>query len=66
MLAIIISACLVADPGTCKDYRVSVDQDVEPSKCALWAPPHFAQWAEEHPGWRITKWHCTNKSAKDI
>jgi len=46
MLAIIISACLVADPGTCKDYRVSVDQDVEPSKCAMWGPAHFAEWAD--------------------
>jgi hypothetical protein len=66
MLAIIISACLVADPGTCRDYRVPLDMGIDPTSCAMHAPPHFAQWADEHPGWRIVKWHCSTKNASDI
>lgn len=66
MLAIIISACLVADPGVCKDYRIPLDLDVDTARCALHAPPHFAQWAEEHPGWVIRKWQCGPSKAKDI
>ncbi len=66
MLAIIISACLIADPGTCKDHRVPLDMEVDPTRCVMHAPPHFAQWADEHPGWRIVKWRCAAKSANDI
>lgn len=65
MLAIIISACLVADPGICKDYRVPINQDFDLTKCAMYAPPHFAQWSEEHPGWQVKRWHCTNKTGSD-
>lgn len=66
MLAIILSACLATDPGVCKDYRIPLDVDVDPTKCAMHAPPHFAQWAEEHPGWTISKWRCTTKTQNDI
>ncbi len=66
MLAIIISACLVAEPGTCRDYRVPLDYDADTTTCAMHAPPHFAQWADEHPGWRIVKWQCTTKSISNI
>jgi hypothetical protein len=30
------------------------------------APPHFAKWAEEHPGWKIKRWRCTDSSENDI
>jgi hypothetical protein len=66
MLAIVISACLVTDPGVCKNYRLPLALDIDPAKCALWAPPHFAQWSEEHPGWQIRRWRCTTKASDDI
>ena len=66
MLAIVISACLAADPGVCKEYRIPLDIDVDQAKCAMSAPPHFAQWADEHPGWVIRKWVCAPATAKNI
>jgi hypothetical protein len=53
-------------PTVCRDYRISVDSNLDVRSCTLDAPPHFAKWAEEHPGWRITRWHCTNKSEDAI
>ena len=29
MIAIIISACLVADPGVCKEHRLPLDLDAD-------------------------------------
>lgn len=66
MLAIVISACLIADPGTCRDYRMPLDINTDTATCALNAPPHFAQWADEHPGWRIVKWRCAARTSQDI
>ena len=54
------------DPGVCKDYRIPLSSDVDPSRCAMQAPPYFAQWNEEHPGWTIKKWRCTTSSENDI
>ncbi len=65
MITIIISACLISDPGTCKDYRIPLEADIDETKCAYFAPPHFGKWADEHPGWTIKKWRCTPGFVKD-
>ncbi|MBR2536059.1 MAG: hypothetical protein IKE66_08320 [Hyphomicrobium sp.] len=66
MLAIILSACLANDPGVCKDYKIPLSSDVDPTRCAMHAPPYFAQWNEDHPGWTIKKWRCTAASEDNI
>ena len=66
MLAIILSACLANDPNVCKDYKISLDAGIDPTTCVTDAPPYFAKWAEEHPGWRIKRWRCTSASEENI
>ena len=66
MLAIILSACLANDPHVCKEYKISLDSGVDPTACAADAPPYFAKWAEEHPGWQIRRWRCTSASEENI
>ena len=66
MLWIILSACLTTNSTVCKDYKISVNPDLDVNGCMMDAPPHFAQWAEEHPGWQIKRWRCTAKSDSDI
>jgi hypothetical protein len=66
MLAIIISACLINDPSVCKDYKVPLLADVSQNLCMLHAPPHFAKWAQDHPGWQIKSWRCGAASDQDI
>lgn len=66
MITIVISACLIGDPGTCKDYKIPLEADIDLTKCAFFAPPHFGKWADENPGWKITRWRCMAGAAKDI
>lgn len=66
MLAIILSACLIADPNECRDFTVPVDFRMETKYCTIAAAPVFAQWAAEHPQWEIKRWKCQSGSQHDI
>ncbi len=66
MIAIVLSACLARDPGVCRDFQVPIDGGFDTASCAMSAPPYFARWAEEHPGWTINRWKCQPASATDI
>lgn len=62
MLSIVISACLISDPGTCKEHVLPMALDIDPTHCAMYAPPHFGRWSEDNPGWRIVRWRCGSAS----
>ena len=66
MISIIISACLVAHPDVCKDHRVPLNENWDAARCYLYAPPHFAKWSEEHPGWDIKNWKCTSNDVENL
>lgn len=67
MVAIIISVCLLSDPNVCRDETVVLSGDVSSSaRCMMKAPPHVAQWSEEHPGWRVVRWRCGPANRRDI
>lgn len=70
MITIIISACQIANGGVCRDFSLPLEQAMDAEQCVMFAPPHFGEWAENHPGWRITKWRCTGAGSdpadKDI
>ncbi len=58
MLALIIQACLLADPAVCKEHQIPVPAASDPTVCAMYAPPHAAKWAGDHPQWAIKRWRC--------
>jgi hypothetical protein len=66
MLAIVLSACLTNDPNVCRDYKIPIDADIDAMTCMAEAPPHFAKWTEEHPGWQVTRWRCAPSTENDI
>ena len=66
MITIVISACLLADPSVCRDHRVPLLRNIEPSQCVQNALPHFAGWAAKNPGWEIKRWRCTTASVEEI
>ncbi len=65
MLAIVLSACLIADPKHCRDFKIPLDVSMDAMQCTMAAPPYFAQWAEEHPKWQIRRWTCQSSSLND-
>jgi hypothetical protein len=66
MLAIIVSACLIADPNECRDFKIPVDFKMPAKYCAMAAAPVYAQWAKEHPQWEIKRWKCQSATLNDI
>jgi hypothetical protein len=58
MIAIIISTCLLSDPGVCRDQTIPLDSEISAASCMMKAPPHVAKWSEEHPEWRVVRWRC--------
>ena len=65
MMTIILSACLVADPNQCKDFRLPLDVDMDSTHCAMSAPPYFAKWMDDHPAWQVVRWTCVPASVND-
>ncbi len=65
MLTIVISACLIAEPASCKDYKLPVDGDMDTTQCAMMAPPFLANWADAHPQWQVKKWKCQPTTMND-
>ncbi len=66
MIAIVISACLVTNPGVCRDYRVPLAVEVYANRCVFEAQPHFAAWAAQHPNWQIKSWRCSSADTQDL
>lgn len=58
-LELIITACLLASPDSCRDHHLRLTlQGGDPGQCMYSSPPRVALWGQMHPGWRITSWRC--------
>lgn len=66
MLSIILSACLIADPRQCRDFRIQVDFQMPAKYCPMRAQPVVAQWAGAHPQWQIESWRCQSSTEHDL
>ncbi|HEX5998805.1 MAG TPA: hypothetical protein VFZ16_05330 [Hyphomicrobiaceae bacterium] len=58
MIAIVLSICLVSDPGICQEQSIHIFREMSPMACAMTAPPHIAKWNDEHPEWHVERWRC--------
>lgn len=61
---LIITACLQDVEGKltkqCKDHNVDIfDEKMTVPRCQSEAMINFPKWTEEHPGWWIKSWRCT-------
>ncbi|HEY9215862.1 MAG TPA: hypothetical protein VIQ29_23770 [Ancylobacter sp.] len=64
-MELILSICLIASPGTCREEAVSVglEQAPLPTQCVMGAMPVIAEWSETHPKWKVLKWRCGRPGA---
>ncbi|MCK0208707.1 hypothetical protein MWN33_11780 [Starkeya koreensis] len=64
-MELILSVCLIASPGTCREEPVPVGLESRPAsfQCMIDAPVVIAEWSETHPKWRVTKWRCAPHGA---
>jgi hypothetical protein len=55
---LILAVCLAGDPSRCRDEHLYFESHGSLRQCMAEAMPTMAQWAGEHPQWRITRFHC--------
>lgn len=68
-MELLLSICLVASPGTCREETVSVglEAPAAPTRCLLEAPMIIAEWTGTHPKWQVIKWRCVRpRAGRDI
>jgi hypothetical protein len=68
MIELVITACIVAQPATCRDQRVLIEAEATPMQCMMGAQPMIANWKAQHPEWFVQRWKCQypKKGEKDI
>lgn len=66
-MLLLLSACLIAQPTTCRDERIPVGGGAANAFiCLRNSQSVLAQWQDEHPEWHVAKWRCaTNATAPD-
>lgn len=69
-MELILSICLIASPGTCREEALSVSMDATsmPMQCMISAAPIIAEWSGTHPKWKVQKWRCARpgSTGRDI
>jgi hypothetical protein len=58
LVDLVLLACTLADPGACREYHLMFQTAGSLRSCMLQAQPYLAQWAGEHPTFRVARWHC--------
>ncbi|WP_428030609.1 hypothetical protein [Ancylobacter sp.] len=55
MSHLVLTICLLANPGACREERVATQARAAlPLECTA----AMAEWATQHPAWRVMKWRC--------
>lgn len=57
MTELLFTICTIVAGAKCEE-RSLVFADLPLMTCMVGAQPQLAQWAEQHPNWRITRWRC--------
>ncbi len=60
---VIMSVCLVAAPGTCKEARVQQTMEERPPiACIVEGQNTVAVWQTQHPAYVVKRWKCVPRS----
>ena len=55
---LVLTVCLVADPGRCRLEHVNMDSVPTVIGCMVQAQATIAQWSEHHPTEKVVRWAC--------
>ena len=58
MVDLILAVCLISDPNSCRDEHLYFESHGSLRACMMEALPAMADWAGDHPEWRISRFHC--------
>lgn len=57
-MLILMSICLLAEPGRCREERLSFSLSSNPIACVVHSQEIIANWQQSHPLWRVDRWRC--------
>jgi hypothetical protein len=58
LVDLILLACAVTNPGACREHHLLFQTAGSLRGCVMQAQPYLAQWAGDHQGYRVVRWHC--------
>lgn len=58
MIDLVLTVCLVASPADCKEERLTYQARATSAQCMMLSSPYVAEWAGNHPKWRVARWRC--------
>ncbi|MER9890822.1 hypothetical protein NKJ40_01785 [Mesorhizobium sp. M0119] len=58
MVDLILTVCLSANPGNCRDEHVYFESSGSLFQCMFLAPAEIAKWSQEHPRLKVVRWKC--------
>jgi hypothetical protein len=58
MMELILTVCALTAPSQCQEQRLEFVSQESVMQCMMHAPPYIAQWSEQHPAVRVTRWRC--------
>ena len=62
-MLLLLSACLIAQPATCRDEQIPVGGGAANAFiCLRNSQSVLAQWQDENPEWHVEKWRCAAKA----
>jgi hypothetical protein len=58
MIVLILTVCALNAASQCDEQRLQFSSQESLMQCMMQAPPYIAQWSDQHPGTRVTRWRC--------
>ncbi|MGB3900472.1 MAG: hypothetical protein WA973_18195 [Mesorhizobium sp.] len=58
MVDLILTVCLVANPGACRDEHLYFESNGQLMNCMFLAPSEIAKWSQQHPKLKVKRWRC--------
>ncbi|WP_226579679.1 hypothetical protein [Acuticoccus sediminis] len=65
IIQLVVAVCLNTNPSVCSEERFSFLEQTTPQSCTMRAMPYLAQWAGEHPQYKIKSWKCSYPKADE-
>ena len=58
MIDLIFLVCALRLPAACVEKHLLFETSGSLNACMMQAQPYLAQWAGDHPGYRVANWRC--------
>jgi len=58
LIDLVLTVCLMADPGKCRIEHLHFESRGSLTQCMFLAQPEIAKWSQEHPALRVVRWKC--------